>query len=128
MLTHFPFLTAHHDLRLVRPATTFAVARCSAYVAVIHFNDAGKCVFLASSSHRTANSVQKIPRRLIADAQRAVHDRPCCDGGQVSAGAALERVSPANRVVFRTDAFSEIIAVFLISHISDFYKFLRSAA
>ena len=36
---------------------------------------------------------------------RAVHERPSCDGGLVSAGAALERVLSANRVVFRTAAF-----------------------
>ena len=79
-------------------------------------------------------SVQKIPRRLIADVQRttqldgrnaafvrgtqidrpepsgqrqmrAVHDRPGRDGRLMSAGAALEHVSPANRVVFRTPTF-----------------------
>ena len=78
--------------------------------------------------------MQKIPRRLIADVQRAaqldgrnaafvrateinrlepdrqrqvraVHNGSCGDGGLASAGAALERVSPANRVVFRTAAF-----------------------
>ena len=78
--------------------------------------------------------MQKIPRRLIADAQRAAQlngrnaafvrgtqiDRPepdgqrqvravyngfSGDGGLVSAGAALERISPANRVIFRTAAF-----------------------
>ena len=36
---------------------------------------------------------------------RAVHDRPGRDGRLMSAGAALEHVSPANRVVFRTAAF-----------------------
>ena len=79
-------------------------------------------------------SVQKMPRRPIADVQRttqldgrnaafvrgtqidrpepsgqrqvrAVHNGSCGDGGLASAGAALERVSPANRVVFRTAAF-----------------------
>ena len=79
-------------------------------------------------------SVQKIPRRLIADVQRtaqlngrnaafvrgteidrpepsgqrqvrAVHDRPGRDGGLMPTGAALECVSSANRVVFRTAAF-----------------------
>ena len=79
-------------------------------------------------------SVQKIPRRLIADVQRtaqlngrnaafvrgtqidrpepsgqrqvrAMHDRPSRDGRLMPAGAALERVSSANRVVFRTAAF-----------------------
>ena len=79
-------------------------------------------------------SVQKIPRRLIADAQRtaqlngrnaafvrgtqidrpepsgqrqmrAVHNGSCGDGGLVSAGAALERIPPANQVIFRTAAF-----------------------
>ena len=78
--------------------------------------------------------MQKIPRRLIADVQRtaqlngrnaafvrgteidrpesgrrrqvrAVHDRPCCDGRLMPAGAALERVPPANWVIFRTAAF-----------------------
>ena len=78
--------------------------------------------------------MQKIPRRLIADVQRttqldgrnaafvrgtevnrpesgrqrqvrAVHDRPGRDGRLMPAGAALERVSSANRVVFRTAAF-----------------------
>ena len=78
--------------------------------------------------------MQKIPRRLIADAQRAtqlnsgnaafvcgtqidrpepsgqrqmraVHDRPSCDGRLMPAGAALERVPPANWVIFRTAAF-----------------------
>ena len=78
--------------------------------------------------------MQKIPRRLIADVQRtaqldgrnaafvrgteidrpepdrqrqvrAVHDCPGRDGGLMPAGAALEHVSPANRVVFRTAAF-----------------------
>ena len=78
--------------------------------------------------------MQKIPRRLIADAQRAaqldgrnaafvrgteincpepsgqrqvraMHDRPSGDGGLVSAGAALERIPPANRVIFCTAAF-----------------------
>ena len=82
----------------------------------------------------TPFSVQKIPRRPIADAQRttqlngrnaafvrgteincpepsgqrqvrAVHDRPGRDGGLMPAGAALERISPANRVIFRTAAF-----------------------
>ena len=82
----------------------------------------------------TPFSVQKIPRRPIADAQRttqldgrnaafvrgtevnrpesgrqrqvrAVHDRPGRDGRLMSAGAALEHVSPANRVVFRTPTF-----------------------
>ena len=79
-------------------------------------------------------SVQKIPRRLIADVQRtaqlngrnaafvrgteidrpesgrrrqvrAVHDRPGRDRGLVSTGTALERVPAANRVIFRTAAF-----------------------
>ena len=36
---------------------------------------------------------------------RAVHDRPGRDGRLMSAGAALEHVSPANRVVFRTPTF-----------------------
>ena len=78
--------------------------------------------------------MQKIPRRLIADVQRtaqldgrnaafvrgtqidrpepdrqrqmcAVHDRPSRDGRLMPAGAALERISPANRVIFRTAAF-----------------------
>ena len=78
--------------------------------------------------------MQKIPRRLIADAQRAaqldggnaafvrgteidrpepdcqrqmraLHDRPSRDGRLMPAGAALERISPANRVIFRTVAF-----------------------
>ena len=35
----------------------------------------------------------------------AVHDRPSRDGRLMPAGAALERVSSANRVVFRTAAF-----------------------
>ena len=81
-----------------------------------------------------ANSVQKIPRRLIADVQRtaqldgrnaapvrgteinrsepsgqwqmrAVHNGSRGDGGLVSAGAALKRVPPANRVIFCTAAF-----------------------
>ena len=79
-------------------------------------------------------SVQKIPRRPIADVQRAaqlngrnaafvrgteidrpepsgqrqmraVHDRPGRDGRLMPAGAALERVPSANRVIFRTAAF-----------------------
>ena len=79
-------------------------------------------------------SVQKIPRRLIADVlrtaqldgrnaafvrgtqidrpepsgqrqMRAVHDRPGRDGRLMPAGAALERVPPVKRVVFRTAAF-----------------------
>ena len=78
--------------------------------------------------------MQKIPRRLIADAQRAtqlnsgnaafvrgteierpepdcqrqmraVHDCPGRDGGLMPAGAALERVPSTNRVIFRTAAF-----------------------
>ena len=78
--------------------------------------------------------MQKIPRRLIADVQRtaqldgrnaafvrgtevnrpesgrqrqvrAVHDRPGRDGRLMPAGAALERISPANQVIFRTAAF-----------------------
>ena len=78
--------------------------------------------------------MQKIPRRPIADVQRtaqlngrnaafvrgtevnrpepdrqrqvrAVHDRPGRDGRLMPAGAALERVPSANRVVFRTAAF-----------------------
>ena len=78
--------------------------------------------------------MQKIPRRLIADVQRtaqldgrnaafvrgtqidrpepsgqrqvrAVHDRPSCDGRLMPAGAALERIPPANRVIFCTAAF-----------------------
>ena len=82
----------------------------------------------------TPFSVQKIPRRPIADVQRttqldgrnaafvhgtevnrlepdrqrqvrAMHDRPGRDGRLMSAGAALEHVSPANRVVFRTPTF-----------------------
>ena len=85
-------------------------------------------------SHRAANSMQKIPRRLIADVQRtaqldgrnaafvrgtqidrpepsgqrqvrAVHNDSCGDGGLVSVGAALEHVSPANWVIFRTPTF-----------------------
>ena len=85
-------------------------------------------------SHRAANSMQKIPRRLIADVQRtaqldgrnaafvrgtqidrpepsgqwqvrAVHDRPGRDRGLVSTGTALERVPPVNRVIFCTAAF-----------------------
>ena len=85
-------------------------------------------------SHRAANSMQKIPRRLIADVQRtaqldgrnaafvrgtqidrpepsgqgqmrAVHNGFCGDGSLVSAGTALERVPPANWVIFRTAAF-----------------------
>ena len=85
-------------------------------------------------------SVQKIPRRLIADVQRttqldgrnaafvrgteinrpepsgqrqmrAVHDRPSRDGRLMPTGAALEHVSPANRVVFRTAAFGADEAV-----------------
>ena len=108
--------------------------RCSAHVAVVHLNNARKCVVLVSLSHRTANSVQKIPRRLIADVQRtaqlnsgnaafvrgteidrpepdcqrqmrAVHNGSRGDGGLVLTGTALERVSSANRVVFRTAAF-----------------------
>ena len=35
----------------------------------------------------------------------AVHNGSRGDGGLVSAGAALERVSSANRVIFRTAAF-----------------------
>ena len=79
-------------------------------------------------------SVQKMPRRPIADVQRAaqldgrnaafvrgteincpepsgqrqvraMHDRPSRDGRLMPAGAALERIPPANRVVFRTAAF-----------------------
>ena len=78
--------------------------------------------------------MQKIPRRLIADAQRAaqldggnaafvrdtqidhpkpdrqrqmraMHDCPSRDRGLVSTCAALEHVPPANRVIFRTAAF-----------------------
>ena len=78
--------------------------------------------------------MQKVPRRLIADAQRAaqldgrnaafvrgteidrpesgrqrqvraVHDRPGRDGYLMPTGAALERVPSANRVIFRTAAF-----------------------
>ena len=78
--------------------------------------------------------MQKIPRRLIADAQRAtqldgrnaafvrgteidrpkpdrqrqvraVHDRPSRDGRLMPTGAALERIPPANRVIFCTAAF-----------------------
>ena len=78
--------------------------------------------------------MQKIPRRLIADVQRtaqldgrnaafvrgteidrpepdcqrqmrAVHNGSRGDGGLVLTGTALERVSSANRVVFRTAAF-----------------------
>ena len=77
---------------------------------------------------------QKIPCRFVTDAQRAaqlngrnaafvrgteidrpepgrqrqvraVHDRPGRDGRLMSAGAALERVPSANRVIFRTAAF-----------------------
>ena len=79
-------------------------------------------------------SVQKMPRRPIADVQRttqldgrnaafvrgtevnrpesgrqrqvrAVHDRPGRDGRLMPTGAALERVPSANRVIFRTAAF-----------------------
>ena len=82
----------------------------------------------------TPFSVQKIPRRLIADVQRttqldgrnaafvrgteidrpepsgqrqmrAVHNDSCGDGGLVSAGAALERGPSANWVIFRTPTF-----------------------
>ena len=78
--------------------------------------------------------VQKIPRRPIADVQRAaqlkgrnaafvrgteidrpkpdrqrqvraVHDRPGRDGRLMPAGAALERVPSTHRVIFRTAAF-----------------------
>ena len=35
----------------------------------------------------------------------AVHDRPSRDGRLMPAGAALERVPPVKRVVFRTAAF-----------------------
>ena len=42
---------------------------------------------------------------------RAVHNGFSGDGGLVSAGAALEHVSPANRVVFRTAAFGADEAV-----------------
>ena len=78
--------------------------------------------------------MQKIPRRLIADAQRAaqldggnaafirgteincpepsgqrqvraVHNGFSGDGGLVSAGAALERVPSTNRGIFRTPTF-----------------------
>ena len=87
-----------------------------------------------SGEHSGANSAQKIPCRFIADAQRAaqldgrnaafvrgteincpepsgqrqvgaMHDRPSRDGRLMPAGAALERVPSANRVIFRTAAF-----------------------
>ena len=47
-------------------------------------------------------------QQALTDRQRqmrAVHNGFSGDGGLVSAGAALERVSPANRVIFRTAAF-----------------------
>ena len=85
-------------------------------------------------------SVQKIPRRPIADVHRAaqlngrnaafvrgteidrpepdrqrqmraVHNDSCGDGDLVSAGAALEHVSPANRVIFCAAAFGADEAV-----------------
>ena len=46
--------------------------------------------------------------RLEPDRQRqvrAMHDRPGRDGRLMPAGAALERVPSANRVIFRTAAF-----------------------
>ncbi len=111
-----------------------SVSRCSAYAAVVHLNISRKFVLFVSFPHGGANPVQKIPRRLIADAQRAaqldggnaafvrdtqidhpkpdrqrqmraMHDCPSRDRGLVSTCAALEHVPPANRVLFRTAAF-----------------------
>ena len=53
----FRFLQRHNDLCLVRPTTTLAAVRRAAHVAVVYLNDAGKCVFLVSLSHRATNSV-----------------------------------------------------------------------
>ena len=108
--------------------------RRAAHIAVVHLNNTGKHVFLVSLTHSGANPEQKIPCRFVTDAQRAaqlngrnaafvrgteidrpepdrqrqmcaVHDRPSRDGRLMPAGAALERIPPANRVVFRTAAF-----------------------
>ena len=53
------FATFGRDFTYTRNG--ISVSRYSAYVAVVHLNDAGKYVFLVSLSHRTANSVQEIP-------------------------------------------------------------------
>ena len=91
-------------------------------------------VLFISPAHSRVDSAQKIPCRFVTDAQRAaqlngrnaafvrgteidrpepdrqrqmraVHDRPGGDGRLMPADTALERVSPANWVIFRTPAF-----------------------
>ena len=101
--------------------------------AVVHLNNARKCVVLVSLSHRAANSVQKIPRRLIADAQRTaqlngrnaafvrgtqidrpepecqrqmgtVHNRSRGNRSLVPVGTALKNVAAMNGIAFHAAA------------------------
>ena len=91
-------------------------------------------VLFISPAHSRVDSAQKIPCRFVTDVQhaaqldggnaafvrgteidcpepdrqrqvRAVYDRPGGDGRLMPADTALERVSPANWVIFRTPAF-----------------------